>query len=484
MSLLPTTAHRLLSDLDPFSAASGRRLRPYQLDCARAVVESVTHRRGRIITIMFARQMGKNETSAQLEAYLLTLYARRGGSIIKAAPSFKPQIINSIARLTGTLNENPLTRGRWRSSFGYMLEMGRVSIAFFSADQHANVVGATASLLLEIDEAQNVDPDKYDRDFRPMASSTNATTVLYGTAWGQDSILERQRRINLEHEHQTGERLHFEYDWRVLAAVSPSYAEYVGAEISRLGEHHPTVQTQYFLRPLTDAGRLFSAEQRAAISGTHRREPTPRPGAVYAAGVDLAGTDEQADDAAARALSPRRDSTVVTIAEIDRDRNGSPVARVVDHLWWTGRDHVWQYERLSAVWERWQFARVCVDASGIGAGVAAFLAERFGPRVEKFVFTSPSKSKLGYDLLGMANTGRLSLYADDDSPEWRQCQREISACRYWLRANEQLQWSVPPAEGHDDFVTSLALCCRAVNEAAPLAFGTLVRPPPPTDDSW
>src|SRR5205807_1646717 len=106
----------------------------------------------------------------------------------------------------------------------------------------------------------DVDPDKYSRDFRPMASSTNATTVLYGTAWSEDSILERQKRLNLAEEARTGRRLHFEYDWTHLAALNPAYSRFVAAEIERLGGDHPVVRTQYLLHCLADAGRLFSSE--------------------------------------------------------------------------------------------------------------------------------------------------------------------------------------------------------------------------------
>lgn len=483
MPFLSPPAHSLLSDVEPFAAAGGRPLRPYQRACARAILTSVIRGRGRVITVMFARQMGKNELSAQIEAYLLALHAGRGGSMVKAAPSFKPQVINSILRLRATLERNPVTRGRWHASFGYMICLGRASVSFYSADRHANVVGATASLLLEIDEAQDVDPDKYDRDFRPMAAGTNATTVLYGTAWSDDSVLERQRRHNLAHEARTGERLHFEYDWTALAAISPAYRRYVSTEIHRLGDSHPTIQTQYLLRCLDDAGKLFSEAQRAILEGCHRRERGPLPGVTYVAGIDLAGEDEQAEDAVARLISPRRDSTVVTVAAVERDVNGSPVARVVDHVWWTGRGQVWQLEGLIDLAARWGFARIAVDASGIGAGIASFLASRFGSRVDQCVFTAPSKSRLAFAMLGMLNSRRLTLYADDGSEEWRECWWEISNVRYWLRAHEQVAWAVTPTEGHDDFVTSLALCCRAAESLLPLPAGSLIRPPAP-DERW
>jgi hypothetical protein len=474
----PTPARALLQDISSFSLAGLPPLRAYQAECARAVARSVLLGQGRVFTVMFARQMGKNETSAQLEAYLLALFSRRGGTIVKAAPSFKPQIINSMLRLKDTLDRSPLTRGSWQPAFGYLVRLGRAQVAFFSADRAANVVGATASLLLEVDEAQDVDPEKYDREFRPMASSTNATTVLYGTAWGEDSILERQRQLNLAHQRTTGERLHFEYDWRVLAALNDRYRDFVTGEIARLGESHPTIQTQYLLRCLAAAGRLFSLQQRAALQGAHQRRRQPAPGSVYVAGIDLAGEDEEAEDAHLRALVPRRDSTVVTIAEVTQDEQGEPTVTVVDHVWWTGRDQVWQYDQLIRLWNEWSFARVCVDASGIGAGIAAFLAARFPDRAVPLVFSAPAKSALGYAMLAKANTGRLAMYAADDSPEFRQFWKEIIACRYALRSGEQLSWSVPPTEGHDDFVVSLALCCRAADSLSPPAAGVLLRSAP------
>jgi len=475
--------HRLLSDIGAWSAASGRPLRAYQAECARAVIALVREQRGHTFTVMFARQMGKNETSAQLEAYLLALYGGRGGSIVKAAPAFKPQIITSMLRLKDTLNAHPLTCGRWEPAYSYMLRLDRAQISFFSGQEKANIVGATASLLLEVDEAQDFNPEKYDRELRPMASSTNATTVMYGTAWSEDSLLERQKRLNLEHERRTGERLHFEYDWTALAALNPHYDRFVRGEIVRLGGDHPSIRTQYLLHCLADAGRLFSDEQRRTLRGSHERERMPRGGATYIAGIDIAGQDEDAEDAVVRALKPKRDSTVVTIAALERDDAGRPVARVVEHVWWTGRDHARQLDGLEALWREWSFARACVDASGIGYGLAHFLEQRYGERVDPVTFTLPLKSKLAYTMLGMINTGRLVLYAPDGSDEARQCWWEIEHTRYHLKAGETLAWSVPDSEGHDDFVVSLALCARAAEDAVPPPAGALKRAEPTPDDS-
>jgi phage FluMu gp28-like protein len=111
----------------------------------------------------------------------------------------------------------------------------------------------------------------------------------------------------------------------------------------------------------------------------------------------------------------------------------------------------------------WRCQRVVVDATGIGATLAAFLSSALGQSiVEQFVFTAPGKSQLGYDLLSAINAGRLKVYTQNaDSLTiadfWRQCQRS----RYDLRANQIMSWYVPIEDGHDDLLTSLALVNRA-----------------------
>ncbi len=121
--------------------------------------------------------------------------------------------------------------------------------------------------------------------------------------------------------------------------------------------------------------------------------------------------------------------------------------------------------------------RICADATGLGAGVASWLASALGESaVERFVLTAPAKSKLGFDLLGMAGTGRCRVYGRDDAAESRQVWLEIDEARYQLAANEQMRFYVPENEGHDDYLMSLALRCQAAQEAMPPAASALVAP--------
>lgn len=485
----------------------GRELRPYQLEVVRAVLASVWGKRGLTFTVMLGRQMGKNELSAHLECYLLNLFRRRGGALIKAAPTFRPQAVLSRRRLREVL-DNPWNRRGYRLQGGYTFELGRARLTLLSGAPEANVVGATANVLLEIDEAQDFSPEKYDRDFRPMGATANVTTVLYGTAWTEDGLLEREKRHNLESARQDGVRRHFQYDWRTLAALSPEYGAYVEGERDRLGKRHPLFRTQYELEVLHDEGRLLSAEQRAQLWGEHERQTVPRPGARYVAGVDWAGGPSaltacqegetlrfaQGDalreggisDTAVRRREPGRDSTVVTIGEVAHSPEGGrfPTLRVVQHYWWTGRPQVEAYAQLLDLLRTWDVRRVAVDATGMGAGTADFLEAELGERVDKVVFTQGSKSRLGYELLAAVNRGGLKVYRKDGSPEAGEFRRQMAAARADLRANRTLSFYVPEAEGHDDFVMSLALCLRAAGETSVAPAGTVLAAGDVLEEEW
>jgi hypothetical protein len=117
--------------------------------------------------------------------------------------------------------------------------------------------------------------------------------------------------------------------------------------------------------------------------------------------------------------------------------------------------------------------------------VASWLANAMGADiVESFVFSSATKSRLGFTLLGMAGTGRCRLYQPDGSTDATRWQQEIAAARYEMAANEQMRFSVPVAEGHDDYLISLALCCHAATGAAPPPESTIIRPRPVVYERW
>ncbi len=502
---LKRAAVHWIGDIQGFSRIVARKpLRPYQLDVARAILHSVEHRLGLTFAVVMARQAGKNETQAQLEAFLLNRYRSvPGAQIVKAAPTFQPQTLTSMMRLEGLL-DTPWFAGQWRREHGHMIRLGQARILFFSAQPGANVVGATASLLLECDEAQDVDEEKWNKDFRPMAAATNATTVLWGTMWTSRTLLSKTIRALRRQEAWDGMQRVFLVPWERAAEANPAYGVYVRGEIERLGRQHPLIKTQYALEEIDAEARMFPPHRQAQMRGSHPRRYTPEPGRRYALLIDVAGeTEEALQGAALRQREPRRDSTALTVVEIREQRDPlslslppgrgegtgggwasgcQPVYHVVDRRLWTGTRHTELYATLRDLAGVWRAERVVVDATGIGAGLASFLAAALGERVVRFVFSARTKSDLGWGFLALVEAGRFKDYADDGLEDTRTFWRQVEAAEVEILdgPEKHMRWGVPDPRLHDDLLISAALCATleaqdwsfyspaAVVEAAPV----------------
>jgi Terminase RNaseH-like domain len=443
-------------------------LRWYQREAARAILDSVLRGRGLSFSVEMSRQGGKNELSARVELYLLLAYLNESVTSIKAAPTFDPQCLISRDRLWDRLRDARLLRWAVREGAN-KVRLGRARQLFLSAERGSSIVGHTASLLLEIDEAQDVDIEKFDKELQPMTASTGATTVFYGTAWDDANLLERAKHTHLAAERRDGVRRHFEYDWQDVAGVIPDYGKHVAKERERLGPEHPLFLTQYCLRTLPGAGRLLGTNQLALLQGAHRALEAPIAGETYVAGLDVGGEDANgfADRSPERVFD--HDATVLTIARVlpVETEAGEHAIEVVRHYAWSGAPHTALHASLVALVKEWRVRRLAVDATGIGEPVAAFLAAALGKnRVQARKLTAESKSSLGYGLLEAINTGRLRLYAGAES-ELVECRRQLERCRAAYRANQSLSFHVDASDGHDDYVVSLALAVAAAG-AAPL----------------
>lgn len=443
-------------------------LRPYQVEVARAIADSVRHRRGLQFAVVFARQAGKDETLAQLLAYLLTAHWRAGGSIVVAAPTYRPQSLIARARLLDRL-DNDLTRRlapRPTTESGYIVRLGRATARFLSAEPQANVRGETASLLLVCNEAQDVDAERWDAVFDPMAAATNATTVFSGTVWSDRTMLARQMRHLRALERADGRQRVFMVPWTRVAADLPAYGERVRARIAQFGRDHPFIRTEYELQELAGAGGLFGAARQAQLRGDPPRQRRATPGALYALLLDVAGEDEGLagaldGGAKAREGGTRRDSTALTVVEIVPGRGGSlPSYRTVDRRLWTGTRHTALHAAIVDLARNvWRARRIVIDATGVGAGLASWLAAALPGLVTPWVFTAPSKSDLGWRLLAAIDGGRLKEYADDGAEETGLFWRQLDACEYAVRPGpgKLLAWGVDDPRVHDDLLLSLAL---------------------------
>lgn len=460
-------------------------LYPYQYEPGDQVVEMVAEGRNESITWEMPRQSGKNETSAQLEALLLARFGERGGQIVKCAPTWKPQIVNSKLRLEQRTAQviQKLPFLKYRGRFGYMHECGRASIAFLSAAPSASVVGATASLLMEVDEAQDVDRAKFEKEFSPMRASTDAPVVYYGTTWTDDTLLERAKRDIREGRVQ-GRIIRVLPD--VVAESNPAYGRFVDSEVQRKGRDHPLVKTQYFLEPLETGGRALSPQTLGLMAGTHPPRTQRTQEAQIVAGLDFAGADENAGDLSALIAGSSRDSVALTVGELTwmviAEGIYEPVVKILARYEWNNVHptslHGMLYHMLSNVWK---VNRVHCDETGVGEASTRFLQRALNrPNREivvgvKFDSAWNADTELASQYMAACLGARLFDYQSataqplrdagvetpDTSDPDRHAWWQRGHARLEAKANRRFRLRVPESEGHDDLLLSEQLMVDA-----------------------
>ena len=449
---------------------SGVRLRSYQIEVAQAIVKSVMKEQGLSFVVIFPRQSGKNELQAQVEVYLLSLFSVQQGEMVKVSPTWKPQSLNAMRRLERVLKRNMFSRGYWKKHSGYIYQYGEAMMHFLSGSPTSSIVGATASLLLECDEAQDVEIAKWDKEIAPMAASTNATRVFWGTAWTSKTLLARELRAARLAEQQDHIRRTWVLTAEQVGSEVEAYKKFVDEQVTKLGRNNPLVRTQYFSEEIDAEGGMFPLNRRALMIGAHAKHITPELGHIYAFTIDVAGQDEGAIADLEQLSNPRRDSTVLTIFELDIPHVDhvvqKPTYKVILRLSWVGVKHSQLYATIVGLADLWQPVKVIIDATGVGAGIANFLVDRLGTKVLPFEFTQLSKSDLGWAFISIIETGRFKDYAPQDA----EFARQLEYCQYQILdgPSKTMRWSVPDGTRdvtngelvHDDQVLSAALIAQ------------------------
>lgn len=446
MTTLVELLKKLLRDVILFVRyASGLRLRGYQVAVARAVVHSVLHHLGMSFVVIFPRQSGKNELQAQLQCYLLTLLSNQPVEMVQVSPTWRPQTENAMHRLEGVLSKNLILKDRWQKHHGHIYQVGQARLTFLSGSPTSNIVGATANLLLSVDEAQDIQVNKFDKEIAPMAASTNATRIFWGTAWTSNTLLAREEKAALVKQEQDGVQRVWRINVNDVAAEVPAYGKFVAEQVGKLGRSHPMVKTQYYSEEIDAEGGLFPPERLALLYGTHPPQSAPQPGSMYAMTLDVAGEDESDAQNLDGLKNPTRDATALTICEITPADSFSPGLnlphyRIVYRQQWLGIKHVRLYQVLLSLAETWGIRCLVCDATGVGAGLSAFLSKALGPKVLPFVFNSRSKSDLGWAFLALVDGGRLKDYA----PQTDQPRKLSNLHAMFFQQLQHIQFSILP----------------------------------------
>jgi hypothetical protein len=445
-----TEIHSIVSSLGAFSTYFGRiHLRPYQLEAADAVLDSVFNNRGDSFVWKFARQGGKDETLAAMYQYLMTAFAHREISIVAAAPTMLPQSDISLRRLESRLSSHLALQQEWKRLSRFSLRVRKARTMFLSAQSHANVVGATAWPLLVINEAQDILPHIYDKRFAPMAAAFNAVCLIVGTAWTKDTLLARMQQLLELKEKEDGKKRVFIVDGHEIAKVHEPYGKFLEGEIARLGANHPVVVSQYLCREIDSQAGMFNEARRQLMVGDREPQSAPTQGHGYAFLIDVAGMNETPIDMEGLG-NTGRDSTTLSIVDVDLSSLPTlqaPTYRVVHRLAWLGLNHAEVYGKVKALADVWKPRNIVLDATGVGEALWALLANSISVGLHPVKFTQQLKSEIGWRFLSIIETGRFRDCAPSDavSLQYARCISEILP-----GPAKTLRWGVPDgARGPD-----------------------------------
>jgi len=500
-----------LRDIQIFAEhLSGIKLRSYQTQVAQAVADSVVHHKGLTFVVIFPRQSGKNELQAQIETYILTLFTSIDAELVKVSPTWKPQAMNAMRRLERILKRNLATKPLWMREQGYIYSVGKARIYFLSGLPSSNIVGQTANTLLECDEAQDVMMDKWDKDIAPMAASTDATRVFWGTAWTSQTLLAREKRLALAEEKKDGIKRVFQISADLVRQEVPRYGKFVDGEVAKHGRNNPFIKTQYYSEEIDETGGMFPPERIAMLKGNHHYQIVPTPGGLYVFCLDVAGSDE--NTVGAQGLRPGqtaadvRDKTALTIFELILPTENSilpgdnlPTFNIVHRRSWSGASQVSLFRQIYALIDLWKPHRLVIDATGVGEGLSSFLSKSYPNQVIPFKFSQSSKSDLGWRLLSAIETGRFKDFIQltvagmghpggdpgitrrnlgdipttDQTFLQQQFYKQLSLCALELipGPGKIIRWNVPESSRdsageliHDDLLLSAALVAALFDE--------------------
>jgi hypothetical protein len=249
---------------------------------------------------------------------------------------------------------------------------------------------------------------------------------------------------------------------------------------------------------------MFNPARRALMQGCHPARSAPQAEKIYAMLLDVAGIDENASDSSmideGDIKNAGRDATALTVVEVDLssledELIKAPTYHVIYRQQWTGIKHTTLYGQIKALADHWQVRYLVADATGVGAGLVSFLDKALPKKVIPFIFTSKSKSELGWNFLSVIETGRYKEYLCElGKCEFGKCELgncELGKCElgnyelgkiqeeFWKQVEncqmaildgpqKVMRWGVPdgtrdPASGellHDDLVISAALCAE------------------------
>ena len=377
--------------------------------------------------IVCGRRSGKTQMIAgeSVRGAVLNIYKKQ----IVVAPIFRQSMIvyNKIIEVMNSAGVYDDIEKEVKNPYPKIIFKNKSFIAFGSADDPNSLRGEAYDRVF-IDESAFIKKGAMDA-IKPLTYDTGAPVWETTTPWGKGEVWERWRR-GMKGDEDYGI---FHYNYKDNLYLSPEGVKEIEKDILEYGVSSIYVQCEVFGNFVEDRDVYFSKEliERCVFDyelGAYN------PHSVFVLGNDFARFGE--------------DSNVGIVVE--QDREGMKVNWIEETK---GERLTETIGGIKILNEKYNFTKMYLDETGLGAGPTDMLIEDFGSdRVEGMTFTVQSKEDMYSNLRKLMEQGKLKI------PNYPKLIYQLMDLRYEKMSSGHLKLH-HSERGHDDYPDALALAC-------------------------
>lgn len=457
-------------------ATIGVRYYDYQKELIKIVLDDLLHKKGNEIVVCFPRQSGKTEAVSGLLYIILVLLPGIVEKIEELQIYSKGVLVGLFApvyeqgdttwdRLMLKLEAKGVQEVLVDNEIGGEYEASGRKVRFKNGSQlrlqslaKTSKIESKSYNIVFIEEAQYADRDKVRRSVHPMVSAFNGSIVKIGTPVPENCEFKEA----FKRAKKKGKTITFGYK-RVIKDKKKIYKEtkdkfhllYTKAikkEKERLGEDSDDFRTSYNAEWVGVVEEIMSEEKWNVLVDKNLEFWSIRRDAPLFAGVDIGKTT---------AKSVLMLGTPIDVGAFER--GDYPPLQIVKVIEYPSERLSLQYDKIKSDLEIWSPDSVVVDATGLGAGLASFLAdELWDMDVIEFTENNWTKDRASRMLVRVIDKGGMIIPGGRSSRKmrgWKKMKEEFLDVRKAFRSRFMYIYS--ESGGLLDYVSAAMFMLRA-----------------------
>jgi hypothetical protein len=366
---------------------------------------------------VFSRQTGKTTTIALFSIYFALNNDKTTTLII--APTQR-QSSELFDRMRNFAEYSGLTSGLIKSSTRTEIRWNNGSIirCLPTGDFGYTIKGQTAHLLI-LEESPFIKDSVVNEVIMPMIAATDGSVIQIGTPFSKNHFFE----ASMSDKYAV-----HKYNYKHCPLIKEDFIEEQKNNLTSL-----EFSTEYLAEFIEDSDCYFPRELLNSCIFDLPKLESAMKNSLYYLGVDFARMGQ--------------DSSVFCIIRKDLSNGEFSICYLEETKHKLLTDAIGRVRILN---ERFDFQRIVLDETGLGAGPTDVLREQIGYKIEPLTFTVKSKQDIYSNLKLWMEKGRLKI------PSHKKLIYQLSDLRYEIMSSGQFK--IHHSErGHDDYSDALAL---------------------------